>query len=118
MKWKWTWGQHWVKPIQRLNGGLFMHTEHRRMTGRIEVQADDVGSFGFKVRIVASFQLRWTAYLLIPKDRREHITRRQRTGLSNRAQLHTPLLAQHYLIDRHDVLDANLTSHVYSRTSH
>ena len=46
-------GQHWVKPIQSLNGGLFSHAEHGRMAGWIQIQPDDIGGFGFKVRIVA-----------------------------------------------------------------
>ena len=45
--------QYRIKPIQRLNGSLFIHAEHRCMTGWVEVKPDDIGSFGFKVRIVA-----------------------------------------------------------------
>src|ERR1700739_1361601 len=37
-----------VKPVQRLNGSLFIHTEHRRITGRIRGQADDIGGPWFQ----------------------------------------------------------------------
>ena len=45
--------QHRVKPIQCLNSSLFIHAEHRGMTRWIEIKPDDIGNFGFKVRIVA-----------------------------------------------------------------
>jgi hypothetical protein len=44
--------QHRIQAIQRLNGGLLIHAEHRRMPRRIQVQADDIGGLRFKVRIV------------------------------------------------------------------
>jgi hypothetical protein len=45
--------QHRVKPIQCLNGSLFIHAEHRCMTRWVEIMPDDIGNFGFKVWIVA-----------------------------------------------------------------
>jgi hypothetical protein len=63
-----------------LNCGLFIDLEHSCMPERIEVQADDVGRLGLNIRIVAgniaflpmrlqpaSFQMRWTVYLLTPR---------------------------------------------------
>jgi hypothetical protein len=46
-------GQYRIQPIQRLNGGLFIYAEHRCMSGRTEVQADDIGRLKLKIRIVA-----------------------------------------------------------------
>src|SRR6266496_992114 len=44
--------QHGIFPVQSLNGRLFVHTEYSRMDRRIDVQTDDVGSFGFEVRVI------------------------------------------------------------------
>jgi hypothetical protein len=49
----WGKGQYRVQAIQRLNGGLLIHAEHRRMPRWIQVQANDVGGFGLEFRIVA-----------------------------------------------------------------
>ena len=43
--------QHWVQTIQRLDGTLFVDTEHCGVERRFEVQADDVGRLLFKFRI-------------------------------------------------------------------
>lgn len=45
--------QHRIEPVQRLNGGLLIDTEHGRMLRRAQVQPDDVRRFGFEIRIVA-----------------------------------------------------------------
>ena len=45
--------QHWIEPVQGLNGGFLIHTEDGRMLGWLQVQPDDVSRFGFEVRIVA-----------------------------------------------------------------
>ncbi len=37
--------QHRVEAIQRLNGALFIHTKHRRVLRRMEIEADDVSGF-------------------------------------------------------------------------
>ena len=44
--------QHAVAAIQGLNGGLFVHAEDGSMTGRIEVEADDIGRLALEVGIV------------------------------------------------------------------
>ena len=45
--------QNRVQPVQCLNRRLFIHTEHRGVARRIQVQPNDIGGFGFEVRIVA-----------------------------------------------------------------
>ena len=54
--------------IQRLNGRFFIDAKHRRMVWRTQIEPDDVGRLGFKLRIVAchiSFQtVRFQARLL------------------------------------------------------
>ena len=44
--------QHPVLAVQRLDRGLLVHAEHRRVRGRVQVQADHVGGLGLEVRIV------------------------------------------------------------------
>jgi hypothetical protein len=60
--------QDGVQTIQRLNGGFFIDAKHRRMVWRTQIEPDDVGRLGFKLRIVAchiSFQtVRFQARLL------------------------------------------------------
>jgi hypothetical protein len=46
--------QHGVEPIQSLNRGLFVDAEHGRMLRWMQVQTDDIGRFGFEIRIVAN----------------------------------------------------------------
>jgi hypothetical protein len=36
-----------------LNGGLFIDAEHRRVLRRAQIEAEDVGGFGFELGIVA-----------------------------------------------------------------
>jgi hypothetical protein len=38
--------------VERLDGCLLIHAEHRRMAGRVQVQPDHVGRFGFEVGVV------------------------------------------------------------------
>ena len=45
--------QNRVEPIQGLNRGLFIDTEHGRMLRRMQVQTDNVGRFAFELGIVA-----------------------------------------------------------------
>jgi hypothetical protein len=45
--------QNGVEPVQRLNGGLLVHTKDGRMLGRVQIQADDVSGFGFEIGIGA-----------------------------------------------------------------
>ena len=41
--------QHGVLAIERLNCGLLIDAEHRRMLRRMQIQPNDIGSFGLKV---------------------------------------------------------------------
>jgi hypothetical protein len=41
------------QAIERLNGGLFIHTEESCVLRRIHVQTDDVGGLLLELRIVA-----------------------------------------------------------------
>jgi len=45
--------QNRVKPVESLDRALFIDTEDRRVRWRLNVQANDVGGFLFKLRIVA-----------------------------------------------------------------
>jgi len=36
-------GQYRVFTVQGLNGGLLIHTEHRRMGGRVKIQPNNIG---------------------------------------------------------------------------
>ena len=45
--------QNGIKPVQGLNGCLFVDTEHRRMLGRVQVKTDYIGGFGLEVGVVA-----------------------------------------------------------------
>ena len=47
-------GQHRIKAVQSLNGGLLIHAEHRRVLRRIHVQTNDVGRLLLKQRVVGS----------------------------------------------------------------
>jgi hypothetical protein len=44
--------QYRIKPVQRLDGSLFIGREHDRMVGWVQVQAQHVGGFLLKVRII------------------------------------------------------------------
>jgi len=46
-------GKNRVKPVESLDRALFIDTEDRRVRWRLNVQANDVGGFLFKLRIVA-----------------------------------------------------------------
>src|SRR4051794_26470587 len=48
----WRERQNRIKTIECLNGSLFVHTEHRRMCRGIRIQPNDVGRFGFKLRVI------------------------------------------------------------------
>ena len=45
--------QQGLSTVQRLNPGLFVDTQHQRIFRRIQVQADNVQQFGFKIGIRA-----------------------------------------------------------------
>src|SRR5512133_3668004 len=44
--------QHRIKAIERLDSSLLVYTEHRRMRRRVQIQPNDVGRLGFKLRII------------------------------------------------------------------
>ena len=46
-------GQNRIKPIESLNGALFIHAEHGNVSRRLEIEADDLGRLGLEGRIVA-----------------------------------------------------------------
>jgi len=41
-----------IETIQSLNGRLFVHTKHCRVARRMHVETNDIGGFGFEIRIV------------------------------------------------------------------
>jgi hypothetical protein len=41
-----------LRPLQRLDRGLFVDAEHNGLFGRSDIEADDVGGFGREVRVV------------------------------------------------------------------
>ena len=43
--------QHTVSAVERLNGGLLIDAEHRRVTGRVQVEPDDVRRLGLEVGV-------------------------------------------------------------------
>jgi hypothetical protein len=45
--------QHWIEPIQRLNGALFVDAENYRIDRRLQIQTNDISSLCFKIRVVA-----------------------------------------------------------------
>src|SRR5271169_6425227 len=44
--------QHQILAVERLDRRLLIHTEHRRMRRRVQIQPNDVGGLPPKVRIV------------------------------------------------------------------
>jgi hypothetical protein len=42
-----------LRSLQSLDRGLFVHAEHNRLLGRGDIEADNIGGFGRKVRVVA-----------------------------------------------------------------
>src|SRR4029077_6793312 len=49
----WRKRQYRVQPVQSLNGGLLIDTEHGSMLRRIQIEPDDVSGFGFEIRVIA-----------------------------------------------------------------
>jgi hypothetical protein len=45
--------QDWIKPVQSLDGTLFVHTKDCSIDWRLQIQANDVSSLGLKIRVVA-----------------------------------------------------------------
>src|SRR5215831_757311 len=44
--------QHGIETIQSLNGRLFVHTEDGCVSRRVHVETNNIGGFGFEIRIV------------------------------------------------------------------
>jgi hypothetical protein len=42
-----------LRPLQGLNRGLLIDAEHDGLAGRVDIEADDIGCLGGKIRIVA-----------------------------------------------------------------
>ena len=49
----WRERQDGIETIQGLNGGLLINAEHGRVLGRVQIEAEDVGRFGFELGIIA-----------------------------------------------------------------
>src|SRR5260370_4725584 len=45
--------QHGIQSVQSLNGALFVDAKDSRIDWRLQIQANDIGSLGFKIRVVA-----------------------------------------------------------------
>src|SRR6202171_227494 len=74
-----SWGerQHGVLAIERLDGSLLIDAEHRRVLRRMQIQPNDFGSFGLKVRIVRGYialKPMRSQRMLAPHSRHHHVT--------------------------------------------
>ena len=68
--------QHRILAVQRLDRGLLVHAEHRRMLRRVQVQPDHVGRLGLEVRIVGgqvAFEPMRLDAVLGPDARHRHV---------------------------------------------
>ena len=68
--------QHGILAVQGLNRGLLIDTKHRSMLRRVQVQSDDVGRLGFKIRIVRgdiAFEAVRSERMLSPHTRDHHV---------------------------------------------
>ena len=75
--------QHWIQPVQGLDGGLFVHAKHRRMLRRFDVQSDNIGRLGFKVGVVGgqvAFDPMWLKPGALPHPRHHHVANAQVAG--------------------------------------
>ena len=45
--------QHGIQSVQSLNGALFVDAKDSRIDWRLQIQANDISSLGFKIRVVA-----------------------------------------------------------------
>ncbi len=55
--------QDGIKTIQGLNGGLLIDAEHGCVLGRVQIEAEDVGGFGFELgAVVAVSPSRWNMW--------------------------------------------------------
>src|ERR1017187_5417315 len=49
----WRERQNGIETIQGLNGGLLINAEHGRVLERVQIEAEEVGRFGFEIGIIA-----------------------------------------------------------------
>ena len=49
-------GQHGLRPIKRLDLGFFIHTQHQRFVGRVEIQPNDVAHFVDEQRVLRELE--------------------------------------------------------------
>ena len=86
--------QHRILAVQRLDRGLLIHTEHRRMRRRVQIQPNDVGGLLLKIRVVARHvavqPLRLEA-VLGPHPRHHHVTDLELRSQPARAPLRRPV---------------------------
>jgi len=79
-----------IKAIQSLNGALFIHTEDSRMSRGVQIEADDVGSLGFKIRVIADHVMAQTMGLkavTLPDSGYRHMGGCQLAGKASAAPL-------------------------------
>jgi hypothetical protein len=78
--------QHGVKPIERLNGRLLIHTKDGGVGGRVHVDPDDVGCFLLELCLVAGQVMAQAVRLqtvLLPDASHCHVAGFQAGGYSN-----------------------------------
>ena len=75
--------QHRIKPVQGLDGGLFVHAKHRRMLRRFDVQSDNIGRLSLKVGVVGghvAFDPMGLKPGALPDPRHHHVADAQVAG--------------------------------------
>ena len=75
--------QHWIQPVQGLDGGLFVHAKHRRMLRRFDVQSDNIGRLSLKVGVVGghvAFDPMRLKPGALPHPRHHHVANAQVAG--------------------------------------
>jgi len=86
--------QHRILAVERLDGRLLIHTEHRRMRRRVQIKPNDIGGLLLKVRVVARHvavqPLRIEA-MFGPHPRHHHVTDLELCSQSARAPLSRPV---------------------------
>ena len=73
--------QHRILAVQRLDRGLLVDAEHRRVLRRVQVQPDHVGRLGLEVRVVGgqvALQPMRLEAVLGPDARHRHVRDRRR----------------------------------------
>lgn len=86
--------QHRVLAIERLDCGLLIDAEHRRVLRLMQIQPDDIGSFALKVWIVrgeVALQPMRAQPVLAPHPRHHHVTDADLGGKFARAPVGRPI---------------------------